>query len=59
MVIDICVLAGLYTMRIVAGGAATAIPLSVWLLAFSVFFFLSLAAVKRQAELVDLQSAAC
>ena len=54
MVIDICVLAGLYTMRIVAGGAATAIPLSVWLLAFSVFFFLALAAVKRQAELVDL-----
>lgn len=52
-VIDICVLAGLYTMRIVAGGTATGIPLSVWLLAFSSFFFLSLAAVKRQAELVD------
>lgn len=53
MVIDICVLAGLYTARIVAGGVATGIPLSVWLLAFSVFFFLSLAAVKRQAELID------
>lgn len=53
IVIDICVLAGLYTFRIIAGGAATSIPLSVWLLAFSVFFFLSLAAVKRQAELVD------
>ena len=53
VVIDICVLAGLYTMRIVAGGVATGIPLSVWLLAFSVFFFLSLAAVKRQAELID------
>ena len=53
MVIDICVLVGLYTARIVAGGVATGIPLSVWLLAFSVFFFLSLAAVKRQAELVD------
>ncbi len=53
IVIDICVLAGLYTMRIVAGAAATGIPLSVWLLAFSIFFFLSLAAVKRQAELVD------
>ena len=52
-VIDICVLAGLYTARIVAGGVATGIPLSVWLLAFSIFFFLSLAAVKRQAELVD------
>jgi 4-hydroxybenzoate polyprenyltransferase len=53
IVIDICVLAGLYTMRIVAGGAAAGIPLSVWLLAFSIFFFFSLAAVKRQAELVD------
>ncbi|MCA8882270.1 MAG: UbiA family prenyltransferase [Rhodobacteraceae bacterium] len=53
VIIDICVLAGLYTMRIVAGGAATGIPLSVWLLAFSIFFFFSLAAVKRQAELVD------
>lgn len=53
LVIDICVLAGLYTFRIIAGGIATGIPLSVWLLAFSVFFFLSLAAVKRQAELVD------
>lgn len=53
IVIDICVLAGLYTMRIIAGAAATGIPLSVWLLAFSTFFFLSLAAVKRQGELID------
>jgi len=53
MVVDICVLAGLYTARIVAGGVATGIDLSVWLLAFSTFFFLSLAAVKRQAELID------
>jgi 4-hydroxybenzoate polyprenyltransferase/phosphoserine phosphatase len=53
MVVDIFVLAGLYTMRIVAGSAATAIPISVWLLAFSIFFFLALAAVKRQAELID------
>ena len=53
VVIDICVLAALYTARIVAGGVATGIELSVWLLAFSTFFFLSLAAVKRQAELID------
>jgi 4-hydroxybenzoate polyprenyltransferase len=53
MAVDICVLAGLYTARIVAGGVATGIELSVWLLAFSTFFFLSLAAVKRQAELID------
>ncbi|MEW9920316.1 UbiA family prenyltransferase [Marimonas sp. MJW-29] len=53
IIVDICVLAGLYTARIIAGGVATDIPLSVWLLAFSVFFFLALAAVKRQAELID------
>jgi len=53
LVIDICTLATLYMMRIIAGGAATDIPLSVWLLAFALFFFFSLAAVKRQAELID------
>ena len=53
IVIDICVLAGLYTLRIIAGGVATNIDLSVWLLAFALFFFLALAAVKRQAELID------
>ncbi|MEE4187762.1 MAG: UbiA family prenyltransferase [Roseobacter sp.] len=52
-IIDICTLAGLYTIRIVAGAAATGIELSVWLLAFSIFFFFSLASVKRQAELID------
>ncbi|MEM0924301.1 MAG: UbiA family prenyltransferase [Pseudomonadota bacterium] len=53
-VLDICTLAGLYSIRVVAGGAACAIYLSPWLLAFSMFVFLSLAAVKRQAEMVDL-----
>ncbi len=53
LVIDICTLAVLYTLRIIAGGAATDIPITVWLLAFSVFFFFALAAIKRQAELVD------
>jgi len=52
-IIDICTLAGLYTIRILAGGVATGIPISIWLLAFSIFFFFSLAAIKRQAELVD------
>jgi 4-hydroxybenzoate polyprenyltransferase/phosphoserine phosphatase len=51
-VLDIVVLAGLYTLRIVAGALATGIPLSVWLLAFSMFLFFALAAMKRQAELV-------
>ena len=53
MMIDICTLAGLYTLRIIAGGAATGIALTPWLLAFSFFLFLALAALKRQAELVD------
>lgn len=53
VVIDVCMLAVLYTMRILAGSVATGLPASVWLLAFSTFFFFSLASVKRQAELVD------
>jgi len=48
--IDIFLLAGLYTFRIVLGGVATGFPASDWLLAFSCFFFLSLALVKRVAE---------
>jgi len=54
IVLDICVLAGLYTMRLIAGAVASGIDLSVWLLAFCTFFFFALAAVKRQAELVDM-----
>jgi len=51
--LDTSVLAGLYTMRILAGAAAIAVVPSVWLLAFSMFFFLSLALAKRHAELVE------
>jgi 4-hydroxybenzoate polyprenyltransferase/phosphoserine phosphatase len=49
--IDCLTLAALYTLRIIAGAAAVAITLSFWLLAFSIFIFLSLAFVKRYAEL--------
>lgn len=49
--IDVLALAGLYTIRIVAGAAATTIALSFWLLMFAIFIFLSLALVKRYAEL--------
>ncbi len=49
--LDCILLAGLYTLRIIAGGVAVDIPVSFWLLAFSVFIFLSLAFVKRYAEL--------
>ena len=51
LLIDVLTLAGLYTMRILGGAAATGIGVSFWLLAFSVFFFLSLALVKRYVEL--------
>jgi 4-hydroxybenzoate polyprenyltransferase len=51
--LDVMTLAGLYTLRIIAGAAATKIELSFWLLAFSVFIFLSLGFVKRYAELND------
>jgi 4-hydroxybenzoate polyprenyltransferase len=51
--VDVMTLAGLYTMRIVAGSAATLVWPSFWLLGFSVFLFLSLGIVKRFAELED------
>jgi 4-hydroxybenzoate polyprenyltransferase len=50
-IVDTLSLAALYTLRIVAGGAAVALEPSFWLLAFSLFFFLSLALVKRYSEL--------
>ncbi len=54
MVTDVLMLAGLYTIRIFAGAAATGISISFWLLAFSMFLFFSLAVVKRQTELTQL-----
>lgn len=51
LLIDVLTLAGLYTIRIIAGAAATGVNVSFWLLAFSIFFFLSLALVKRFVEL--------
>ena len=50
-VLDVLVLAGLYALRVLAGGEAAGVPLSEWLLGFSVFFFLALALLKRYAEL--------
>lgn len=49
--VDVIVLSGLYTIRIMAGSAATELEVSAWLAAFSIFFFLSLAFVKRFSEL--------
>ena len=52
VVADILTLAGLYTLRILAGGVAAGVMLSFWLLAFSMFIFLSLAFMKRYMELI-------
>ena len=54
--VDVMVLAGLYTLRLQAGGAATSTPISHWLAGFSIFLFLSLAFVKRFAELQNLRT---
>jgi len=52
--VDIFILAGLYTLRLLAGGVATNLNISFWLLSFSLFIFLSLASIKRQSELIDI-----
>jgi 4-hydroxybenzoate polyprenyltransferase len=49
--LDVLALAGLWTLRLVAGAAAIHVELSVWLLSFGAFLFLSLSLVKRCAEL--------
>jgi 4-hydroxybenzoate polyprenyltransferase len=51
VLVDVFTLAGLYTVRILAGAAAISVPVSSWLLLFSLFLFLSLALAKRHAEL--------
>lgn len=52
MIADVLALACLYTLRILAGAAAVGVPVSSWLLLFSVFFFLSLGYLKRYIELL-------
>ena len=54
--LDTFALAGLYALRVLAGNAATGLAPSFWLLAFSIFLFLSLAMAKRYAELLRLGS---
>jgi 4-hydroxybenzoate polyprenyltransferase len=55
LLLDVFVLSGLYTLRILAGSAATGVAITAWLAGFSVFFFLSLAFVKRFGELEALR----
>jgi len=56
VLIDVIVLSGLYTVRMLAGAAATQVDISPWLAAFSVFLFLSLAMVKRFSELQNTRT---
>ncbi len=56
VLVDVVVLAMLYVMRIVGGAYAIGVPTSMWLLAFALFIFLSLALAKRCSELVSMES---
>ena len=55
VLIDVLLLSALYTLRILAGAAAVRVPVSPWMAAFSIFFFFSLALVKRFSELENLR----
>jgi 4-hydroxybenzoate polyprenyltransferase/phosphoserine phosphatase len=54
--VDVLALSGLYILRLLAGGSVTQTPISHWLAGFSMFLFLSLAIVKRFAELENLRA---
>lgn len=56
--VDVTLLAGLYTLRVIGGAAAIAVVPSFWLLAFSMFLFFGLALVKRFAELLVVREQA-
>src|SRR5262249_56000460 len=51
MLVDVLALASLYTIRVVGGVVAISVPMSEWLLAFSMFIFTALALIKRYVEL--------
>jgi 4-hydroxybenzoate polyprenyltransferase len=54
-ILDVIVLSCLYTLRIIAGSLASDVPVSPWMLEFSVFLFTSLAFVKRYTELLIMK----
>jgi 4-hydroxybenzoate polyprenyltransferase/phosphoserine phosphatase len=56
VLVDVILLSGLYTLRMLAGSAATRVPISPWLGAFALFLFLSLAMVKRFSELQNTRA---
>ncbi len=56
VLVDVILLSGLYTVRMLAGSAATRVPITPWLAALSLFLFLSLAMVKRFSELENTRA---
>ena len=56
VLLDVLLLSGLYTLRLLAGAAAVSVKISPWMAAFSVFLFLSLAIVKRFSELENVRA---
>ena len=56
IIIDVIILSMLYVLRIIAGGVSTGTPISSWLLVFSIFFFSSLAFMKRYTDVVSLKN---
>lgn len=52
VVVDIIALSMMYTLRVLAGGAASSVAVSEWLLSFSTLFFFSLACIKRYTEII-------
>lgn len=55
-VVDVLLLSGLYTLRLLAGASAAQVSISPWFAAFSTFLFLSLAIVKRFSELENIRA---
>ncbi len=56
VIVDVIILSALYTLRIMAGAAAAQVPISDWMAGFAIFFFFSLAMVKRFSELENLRA---
>jgi len=56
VIVDVILLSALYTLRLLAGAAATRVPISDWMAGFAIFFFFSLALVKRFSELENLRA---
>lgn len=54
VLVDVLVLAGMYILRLIAGGEATNTPVSPWLMMMGLFLFTSIAFVKRFTELSDI-----